>query len=300
MIPSRLCFGTLTLSPLQKNMTVQDASKLLYYAYEQGINFFDTAEIYDNYPHLKAFLARVPRENVVIATKCYAYDRSTAQASLTKALQGLDTDYIDYFLLHEQESEHTLRGHDEAIRYFLEQKQAGRIRRFGISTHFVAGVKAAVSDLRIEVLHPIINLEAIGIADGTRDQMEQAIAAFHASGRFVYGMKALGGGHLLGRYREALQYALALPLDAFAIGMQDEAEVDYNVAAIAGNIPHEAIDKERRLYIHDWCRRCGNCVARCQQKALTLGERSAQVDHDKCTLCSYCVGVCPDFCIKVI
>lgn len=300
MIPSKLGFGTLTLSPLQKNMEVEEASELLYYAYEQGINFFDTAEIYLNYTQLKAFLQQVPRREVVIATKCYAHDKVTAQLSLDKALSGLGTDYIDFFLLHEQESVHTLRGHDQAIEYFLAKKREGLIRQFGISTHFVRGARAAIEDERITVLHPIINLNGIGIADGSRLEMEQAITEFHLSGRFIYAMKILGGGHLLKDYKAALNYALSLPVDAHVIGMQSSAEVDYNVRAFKGNIPEQAINSDRRLHIHDWCRRCGNCVRICQQKALHLDEHRAVVDPDRCTLCSYCVRVCPDFCIKVI
>ena len=48
-----------------------------------------------------------------------------AAASLDKALMELNTDYIDIFMLHEQESIYTLKGHKEAIEYFLEAKQRG-------------------------------------------------------------------------------------------------------------------------------------------------------------------------------
>lgn len=42
----------------------------------------------------------------------------TAEASLKKALLELNVDYIDLFMLHEQEGEHTFKGHFEAIEYF--------------------------------------------------------------------------------------------------------------------------------------------------------------------------------------
>lgn len=301
MKPSRLCFGSLTLSPLQKNLSVEDGVRLLLHAYNQGVNFYDTAELYDNYPVFKAFLKKVPREQVIISTKCYAYSRETAEESLTKALVEMDTSYVDYFLLHEQESVHTLRGHAEAIDYFLEQREKGLIKKFGISTHHISGVKAAARDQRIEVLHPIINKAGIGIVDGTRDEMIEAIREAKKTGKFIYAMKALGGGHLLKDYREALSFVLDLDfLDSIAIGMQSIEEIDQNIESFKGAISDVAIHATRRLHIAEWCIGCGNCVERCQQNAMTLKDNKAVVDHHRCVLCSYCVSTCPDFCIKVI
>ena len=300
MKPSRLCFGSLSVSPLQANLDDNHAAELFCYALEKGINFFDTAELYRNYTHFQAFLGQVKRSDVVLATKCYAYDREGAKRSLDLALSTMRTDYLDFFLLHEQESEHTLRGHTPAIEYFLEQKELGIIHRFGISTHFVAGVTAATADNRIDVVHPIINLKGIGIADGTRQDMEQAIAKLRRSDRFIYAMKALGGGHLLASYHDALEYALSLDVDAIAIGMQSREEIDRNLSAFSGNISTEPVQKSRRLMIDEWCRGCGACANRCQQQAIQVIDGQAVVERDKCVLCSYCVEACPDFCIKVV
>lgn len=296
----QLCFGSLTVSPLQMDFSAEQAAELFCYAHDCGIRLFDTAELYRNYHQFRAFLSQIDRSSVTIATKCYAYDREGAKRSLDLALESMQTDYVDYFLLHEQESEHTLRGHAQAIDYFLEQKERGLIRRFGISTHFVAGALAAAQDDRIEVVHPIINLSGIGIADGDRSDMEQAISKLRQTGKFIYAMKALGGGHLLKSYQQALAYALELDVDAIAIGMQSQAEVDRNLAAFNGQISDQPVFKTRHLVIDDWCIGCGACVNRCQQGALRLVDGKAVVNTDKCVLCSYCVQVCPDFCIKVI
>ena len=44
---SKLCFGTLTMSPLQRNMSPEEGAKLLIHAYEKGVRFLDTADRYD-------------------------------------------------------------------------------------------------------------------------------------------------------------------------------------------------------------------------------------------------------------
>ena len=46
---SKLCFGTLALSNLQNKGDFVYKVDVLNYAYEKGINFYDTAELYDNY-----------------------------------------------------------------------------------------------------------------------------------------------------------------------------------------------------------------------------------------------------------
>ncbi len=303
MNPSRLCMGTLTLSPLQKNVPAEEAARLMAYAYGSGINFFDTAELYSNYSFFKElWRLGVPRGDVIVSTKCYAYSKDTAERSLEKALREMDTDYIDIFLLHEQESIHTLRGHAEAIDTFWKYKEQGVIGSLGISTHYIAGVKAACTDERLHVIHPIINVAGIGIVDGTAQEMVLAMEEAKKQGKFLFAMKALGGGHLLKRYREALEFILGLKsIDALAVGMASEEEIDANVhAIIEGALPPGAVEKKRGIFIEPYCVGCGACVERCQQKALTLKDGVAVVDASRCVLCSYCVTACKDFFIKVL
>lgn len=298
---SRICFGTLTVSPLQKNYSEEKAGALFYYAYDQGINFFDTAELYQNYHHLANLISRVPREDLFIVTKSYAYDHKTAKDSLEKALNGLNTDYIDAFLLHEQESIHTMRGHEQALQYLIESES---VRYTGLSTHFVAGVRAAEKyHTNIEILHPIINREGLGIQDGDFTAMSAAIMDYQAHPEtFVYGMKVFGGGHLLDDLDASLDFAMGLScLDSFAIGMANEEEVDYNVARVSGakkNIPHPAIH-QKHLHIASWCIGCAKCVEVCQHRALQMVSSHAVVDHQRCVTCGYCAAVCPEFCLKV-
>ena len=98
---SRLCFGSLTMTPFQANLSIKEGAYLIEYAYNKGINFIDTAEIYDNYGYIKTALKGINRQDFVITTKSYAYTKEMAKESLDLALKELDTDYIDIMLLHE-------------------------------------------------------------------------------------------------------------------------------------------------------------------------------------------------------
>lgn len=302
---SELCFGTLTMTPFQANLSINEGARLLIHAAERGVNFFDTAEIYDNYAYLRELLKVVDRSQVVIASKCYAYDEKTATESLEKALEGLGTDYIDLFMLHEQESKYTLKGHHEALETFCKFKKAGYIRSIGVSTHFIACAQAITKYPEIQVIHPIYNQKGIGIQDGSVEEMTDTLENLHSNGIGIYSMKALGGGHLQQDALESIKWVMEKDfIDSIAVGMQSIEEVDYNIDLILNRKEnmdaYEKIHKKkRRLIVADYCIGCGNCVKRCKQDAIHVINGKA-VPNDACILCGYCATVCPEFCIKVI
>ena len=298
---SRLCFGTLTMSPLQKNLSPEEGAKLLLHAYERGVNFLDTADLYGTYPHIRRALRVAP--DYIVSTKAYCYDEKTAREALERAYRGIGRDYIDLFMLHEQESLYTLRGHEEALNYLFEQKRLGHLGAVGMSTHFVDAVHASWHFSKIEVIHPLINCAGVGIQGGSLADMEREIASAHGRGMGIFAMKSLGGGHLIGQSAEALAYVLEKPwIDAVAMGMQSFAEIDANVRAFEGDFSSLAplSRRERKLMVHTWCEGCGKCAARCKQGAISIVDGRAQVDQTKCVLCGYCASVCPQFCIKVV
>ncbi|KAB2951281.1 4Fe-4S dicluster domain-containing protein [Heliorestis acidaminivorans] len=302
---SRLCFGSLTLGPLQANLPLQEGADLLRRAFESGVNFIDTAQLYQTYPYIRQALAGYDQP-VVIATKSYAYNREDMAKAVEEARRELDRDVIDIFLLHEQESEHTISGHQEALEYLLEAKSRGIIRATGLSTHTIRAVRAATNHPDLEVIHPIINRSGIGIVDGTAEEMVQALAQAYEAGKGIYGMKALGGGHLFGQARIALEWVLQNQhLHAIAVGMQSEEELALNIELFQGQKGNEATwqavqQKKRRLLIEEWCSGCGNCLAQCPQGVLQIEAEKATVNQEQCILCGYCSSACPDFCIKVV
>lgn len=302
---SELCFGTLALSTLQGFKDQHQGARILRYALEQDVNFLDTAEIYVNYPLIREALAGLNKE-VVVATKCYAYSKEQMARSLELARKELDRDVIEVFMLHEQESIYTLKGHQEALEYLLEAKQRGIIKAVGISTHAVAGVRAGASLPEIDVIHPILNMNGLGIIDGNLAQMLDAVELARQMGKGIYAMKALGGGHLSQNPRAALDFARHVPgIAAVAVGMAALREVDVNLAIfrdepVSDSWMAEVKQAERILHVADWCEGCGTCLNRCTKGALYLEEGRVQVRRDKCVLCGYCGAACPHFCLKIV
>lgn len=302
---SRLCFGSLTMTPFQANLSIKEGAYLIEYAYSKGITFLDTAEIYENYSYIREALKGIDRSKYTLATKCYAYSKEMAEESLNLAMKEMGTDYIDIFLLHEQESIHTLRGHQEAIEYFIKAKEQGKIRAFGISTHKVAGAKACKEYKEIEVIHPLVNKKGIGIHDGSIDDMLNELKTLKDMGKGIYAMKPLGGGHLISDTESAFNFVRNLSfIDSIAIGMQSLDEIDADIqlmekGAIDQDLKSKLKKKNRRLSVADYCIGCGSCESRCQQNGIKVIENRA-VPNEKCVLCGYCATVCPEFCIKVI
>ena len=302
---SRLCFGALTIGSLQANLPVAEGAGVIRKALEAGVNFIDTAELYETYDYIRQAIRGFERD-VVITSKCYAYTYQDMRTSVEKALKELARDYIDVFMLHEQESILTIRGHWEAIEYLLEAKKKGTVRAIGISTHHVEGVLGAASVPEIDVIHPLINMSGIGIRGGSVEDMLKAIRVAARAGKGLYAMKALGGGNLLERTEEAFDFILSIPeIASVAVGMKTLEEVEYNTSLFSGQpIPEKlksALRRQpRRLHLDDRCQGCGKCILKCRSGALSLSEGRAVVDRQLCTLCGYCAPACPNFCIKVV
>lgn len=305
LVVSRLCFGSLSLSSSHAAVEPARGVELVRFALEQGINFIDTAESYNNYAFLRAALAG-REEEVIIASKSYAYTRAAMEKSLLRALGELNRSYIDIFLLHEQETALTIRGHYEALAYLLEAKEKGLVRAVGISTHAVAAVEAAANMEEIDVIHPLVNYLGLGIIDGDCAAMLAAVEKARARGKGIYAMKALGGGHLAAKAPQALRFVLELPfVDAVAVGMTTRAEVVANVLLAEGRpippgLAAQVKARPRRLHVEEWCEGCGECVGRCRQQALEVVDGRVRVKQQRCILCGYCAFTCRNFCLKVI
>ncbi|NMA55230.1 MAG: 4Fe-4S binding protein [Firmicutes bacterium] len=304
---TELCFGVLPLGPLQKNLTLEAAVRLLQTAIGRGLNFFDTAESYQTQQYLGRALAGQERQQLVLATKSAAETYEGMKLSVEKSLDELNTDYIDIYHLHAARvTPAVFTEREGALACLTDMKKQGKIRAVGISTHSVSVVEAAAKRDDIDVVFPIINILGRGIQDGTKEDMIRAIGKAATAGQGVYAMKVLAGGHLVSEVPAAMTYVRQIPgVSSIAVGMVDEAELNYNIELFKFNhVSPEcaaAVQADhKRLIVLGFCRGCGACVNVCPNQALSLVGNKARVDNDKCILCGYCNPVCPEFALRIV
>jgi aryl-alcohol dehydrogenase-like predicted oxidoreductase len=176
---SAVCLGTMTFG--QQNSEAE-AFAQLDLAFERGVNFIDTAEMYPVPPRAETcnrteaivgeWLRRQARERVIVATKIAgprrsmqwirggpkALDRENIQAAVEGSLRRLRTDYIDLYQLHWPERNVPMFGQyqfepdkekvDVPIRAQLEALaelvEAGKVRYVGVSNETPWGVMGFV------------------------------------------------------------------------------------------------------------------------------------------------------------
>ena len=131
----------------------QMVNDMVDYAIAHGVNYFDTSPVYCqglSEQSTGIALARHPRDKYFIATKLSNFSLDTwscseSQAMFERSLEYLQTDYIDYMLLHSiggtsegKNAMETFYGRymdNGILDWLVEQKRQGRIRNLGFSCH---------------------------------------------------------------------------------------------------------------------------------------------------------------------
>jgi len=181
LMVSELCLGTMTFG--QQN-TEAEGHEQMDYALAQGINFFDTAELYSIPPKAETqgateriigswFKARKNRDQVILATKVVGrtvmdwfrggrpsqLNRTDMTEALDGSLKRLNTDYIDLYQLHWPDRPVPLFGSDgnvfklyqadenpieEIVDVLTSFVKAGKIRHIGLSNETAWGTMTFV------------------------------------------------------------------------------------------------------------------------------------------------------------
>lgn len=294
-------FGVLTVGNTQLNLPVEEGAELIRYALEKGINFLDTAQYYETYPYIRQAL-KLTDKRPVICSKCLDASYREMEFAIKQALEEMDLEVIDLFLLHEVRNGTDWEDRAGAWRCLRDAKKAGLVKAIGVSTHHVDVAERMASVPELDVLFPLINMSSLGIrkgdGPGTKEEMAAAIRANAEAGKGVFAMKAFGGGNLTGSYLEALDYVSNLEgVSSIMIGFGKKEEVDRIVEYAEGTIDPAYVpditEKKIRIDQGD-CEGCGACISRCPNKAIFRNENGlAQVDHKICLTCGYCAPVCP-------
>ena len=250
---TKTAFGAL---PIQR-ISRADAVALVRRAYEAGVNYFDTANMYtDSEEKLGEALEGV-RQNVVISTKSAATDKKTALSHIEESLRRLRTDYIDLFQFHNPAVLPDPNDPDGAFAAALEMQEKGYIRHSGIPTHRPRVAEAAIASGNFETLQfPFCYLSAdtdYALVNGCKEADMGFIA-----------MKGLSGGMLNNAeacYAFMQQFDNVVPI----WGIQHQWELDQwlELAARDPKMTPElqaVIDHDRKELAGNFCRSCGYCL----------------------------------------
>ena len=101
---TRLAFGTGTFSgEVQRDLGQKQFTRLVRYAHERGIRFFETAESYNGmHEMLGVALQGVPRDSYRLMTKVTTYEGGNPQQKIDQLRKMARTEYFDIVLLHYQ------------------------------------------------------------------------------------------------------------------------------------------------------------------------------------------------------
>ncbi|MDR1395743.1 MAG: aldo/keto reductase [Deltaproteobacteria bacterium] len=140
-------------SPTGPEVDEKTAEKLIDWAYERGVSYFDTAYPYHQGKSetvLGRALRKHPRDSFFLADKMPTFlnpDRTRAEEYFFVQLKRCQAEYFDYYLLHNiktKEIYQEIYEKNGVLDFLLEQKKAGRIRNLGWSFH---GDEAALNYL---------------------------------------------------------------------------------------------------------------------------------------------------------
>ena len=181
---SRLAFGAMRLPLLEDGSIDQDqVNEMTRLAMESGVNYYDTAYPYHNGMSEIAIckaLSAYPRDSYYLVTKFPGHQfmkKYDCEGIFEEQLSKCGTDYFDFYLFHNvcENSLPTYQNEEYGIiDYFVRQKELGRIRHLGFSTHARAENLEAILDFlgdRIEFCQIQLNYLDWTLQDA-RDKIE--------------------------------------------------------------------------------------------------------------------------------
>ena len=233
---STICLGTMTWG---EQNSKADGFEQMDYAIDNGVNFWDTAEIYaipmreETYGETENIIGEwfkktKKRDKVILATKVSgptskeyirgggcSYDRKSMSEALEKSLKRMQTDYIDLYQLHWPERNTNFFGkqgyeHDSneknwiAFEEILENLKkfvdAGKIRYVGLSNETAWGLAKCLELSKLKNLPKMMAVQnPYNLLNRTYEVGLAEISVREQSGLLAY--SPLAFGYLTGKYR---------------------------------------------------------------------------------------------------
>ncbi|MHC4557070.1 MAG: aldo/keto reductase [Planctomycetota bacterium] len=263
-----LGFGGAALPKVFSNpLALDDRVKLVRYAYDRGVRYYDTAGNYMESQWILGEGLKGIRDNVYLVTKVETTVPDQVRGAVEKSLKELQTDYLDAILIHgtpglEQMSiEQAMKIHSELVKL----RDEGIFRHIGFSAHsyFDKALTLIESDgfdlCMLSYGYIPRGYDQIWTARMT-ELRNACVAAAHKRGMGIAAMKVIGAG-ILGAWSgyivptfdkkrlgqlpaAAIRHVLDDDrFDLLVIGMRLKEEIDANIRTLLGDATYTLEDR---------------------------------------------------------
>ena len=252
---SEVGFGGIPIIRLDKDMAV----KVLRRAYELGITFYDTANIYRDSEEKMGRAFEGMRKKIVFATKTFLRDSARAMQHIENSLRMLKTDYIDLYQLHQIAQEKDLlavSASGGALEAVMKAREQGKVRFIGVTSHNLAmAVKLVKTDIFATVQFPFNFIE-----DEPKDELHKEARKRNMG---ILAMKPFAGG-VIDNAKIAIKFLRRhhdiIPVVGFdSVASVDEVVSFYGRENRVSKKDRELMDKYRVELGKQFCHRCEYC-----------------------------------------
>jgi predicted aldo/keto reductase-like oxidoreductase len=235
---TRLAFGTGSFSgEVQRELGQEGFTRLVRYAYDQGIRFFETAESYgDMHRMLGVALKGIPRDSYRLMSKVTTSPGVDPQSKFDELRRLANTEYFDIMLLHFQHSAtwpSDTRNWQDGI---LEAQSKKVIISHGASVHGLPALRQVPGNAWLEVAmirmnHKGVRMDAEDFATGGLGNVPEVVTNVkraRGQGMGVISMKLAGEGTFNHEDRRAaMRFAFRnAGVDCVTVGYKSNAEID--------------------------------------------------------------------------
>src|SRR5580692_10907488 len=236
---TRLAFGTGTMSgQVQRDLGQDQFTRLVRYAYDRGIRFFETAESYgDMHRMLGVALQGVPRDSYRLMSKVTTRQGVDPQEKIDELRKLANTDYFDVMLMHYQ---HVASWPTDTVRWqdgILEAKSKKAVVGYGASVHGLPALRRFPGNKWLEIAmirmnHKGTRMDAEDFNTNGAGNVSEVVAhvkQVRTEGMGLISMKLVGEGAF--RTREDRQAAMRFAfsnagVDCVTLGYKNTAEID--------------------------------------------------------------------------
>ena len=236
---TRLAFGTGTYGgQVQRELGQDQFTRLVRYAYDRGIRFFETAESYaDMHRMLGVALQGIPRESYQLMSKVTTRGGVDPLEKIDELRKLARSDYFDVMLLHYQ---HEATWPTDSLRWqdgISEAQARGMVRARGASVHGLPALRRCPGNQWLQVAmsrvtHKGVRMDAEDYdTDGLGNVSEVVsyVKQVRRQRMGVISMKLVGEGRFTSREdrRAAMRFAFRnAGVDSVTVGYKNTAEID--------------------------------------------------------------------------